>query len=286
MTWEQTPQGSTDSLSVVVTSVSFDGELKGLVDSFMAARDSRNHELIIILKTGPEVTLGFKNIRVIVCKGRSRCFRKDYGASVARYSLLCFMDSDCRFAEDYFLNLNKIGPLAKVVRGKVNYLHDGSYFGMAQSEYRRLCDECYFRLETFTPNLIVRKDFFQTVGGFDEAHNIDANDDFILSEKVKKVLPDLQKIDDLCVDCIPDDRLARTMRSWFGYGTGYGFRWWKYHGSDRRDVWRFPPLVIPARIFTVFLPVLILQWIVCWSGFVVGLIKYRDVQRHETVTCS
>jgi len=279
MNEEQSPQGSIDALSVIVTSVSFDIELQGLVDSFVAARGSRNHELIIILKTEPNITLNSGNIRVVACNGRSRCFRKDYGASIARHSLLCFMDSDCRFSKNYFLHLGKIGPLAKVVRGRVNYLHDGSYFRRAQSEYRRLCDEWYFRSETFTPNLIVRKDFFHAVGGFDEAHNIDANDDFILSEKIKKALPDLQTIEDFCVDCIPDDRLARTMRSWFGYGTGYGFRWWKYRGTDRSDVWRFPPLVIPAHIFTVFLPVLILQWTVCWSGFVVGLIRYRDVQK-------
>jgi glycosyltransferase involved in cell wall biosynthesis len=269
------------SVSIVVTSIAFDAEVKGMLSSFEQAVGNENHELIVVLKDSAKIDRTPSNIKIIICTGRSRCFRKDVGAENATHRLLCFMDSDCRLPVDYFQKLASFERMSKVVRGTVKYLHDGSYFGRSQSEYRRLCDDTYFRLETFTPNLIIEKDLFLSVGGFDENNNIDAQDDYILSEKVRAVFKTLQWADTLAVDCIPDDTIARTFRSWFGYGVGYGFRSWKFRGIDRHHVWKFPPLVLHEGVFSAALPILLLQCVVCWAGFMVGLVRYRGVQRYE-----
>ncbi len=117
------------------------------------------------------------------------------------------------------------------------------------------------------------------IGGWNENENIDAQDDFILSQRLKETRQiSIAHLDDAIITHRPDVSFRKLIRSWYGYGLGYGFRFWRAatrgHAAVSLRVFS-PPLVYVRGMQFGYFVFACMQRCVTFCGYIVGLLRFR-----------
>lgn len=274
-------------VSFVVTALERNtADLHKLIDSFLSMDSNEKAELLIIFKYISENSKALldekvnnhNNIRLYVQEGFSRCERKDYGLKLSSADKVGYIDCDCTFKKDYLSKIQRYLS-QPIIRGKNVFSGDGKWLSSNNSIYRTLCEEVFFKSETFTPNLIIDKGLLMGAGGW-SYDNLDSQDDFILSQRLKKIYPNLAiSYADTAVlynNNQEDTKVKKLMRSWYGYGKGYGFRLWR---DQNRKLFSFikyiPPLIYSKDQKFSYFVFSLFQWIVTFSGYIYGVVHYK-----------
>jgi hypothetical protein len=274
-------------LSIVVTSIERDiNDLCNFIKSYLVMDYSKETELLILFKSLNDnnkelidsIVNGHKNIKLFIMPGFSRCQRKDEGLRKSTAKMVAFVDSDCKIHPDYVKEIFKISN-QKVIRGKNIYVSDTTWLSKNNSIYRTLCDELFFKDETFTPNLIIDKNFLQNAGGWSH-DNLDSQDDFILSQRLKKQYDfEIYHASNAILYCQnqADAKLKKIIKTWYGYGLGYGFRLWRdpEHNLLYKLKRYTPPIVYTRNESLTYMLFSIFQWSVVFTGYIVGLLKHN-----------
>jgi hypothetical protein len=220
-----------------------------------------------------------KNIRLYVLEGLSRCERKDYGLKLSSANKVGFIDSDCTFKKDYLESVESY--ISKpIIRGRNIFVNDGKWLSKNNTIYRTLCDEVFFKNETFTPNLIIDKDLLLEAGGWSD-ENLDSQDDFILSQRLKRKYQLLTIFHAeeavLFNNNQADAKIKKLIKTWYGYGIGYGFRLWRDEKPEISVFKKYiPPLVYSRKQSFSYLLFSIFQWFVTFSGYIYGIFRYKN----------
>ena len=272
------------NLTIIVTSIEKHREfLLKLIESYLVMQMNDETELFLLfreisdsyLSEINEILKTHPNIFVFLKPGFLRCERKDYGAKMAHSDKVAFVDSDCIFDEHYYSSLKEYLDLP-IIRGHNEYLSGNGWFPKMNSIYRNLCDEDFFKNETFTPNLIIDKEILFGAGGWN-LDNLDSQDDYILSQRIHRVYHgEILHMPKAILYNQPDIRVRKTIKTWYGYGLGYGFRYWRSIESEKRSLLKFtPPFVYRKHCSVVYFFFSIFQWSVVTWGYINSLIKYR-----------
>ena len=275
----------------IVTASHRDPKLFRLIDSFVELEGVQDVELLLVLDVDDQKFVreledktkwSGDQIRILHARGKRRVERKDIGAEHARAEYVCFMDSDCMFDENYLKYLLTCLEGQEVIRGGVKYRNGMTWIGTMNSYYRSLADEELFREETFTPNLILRKDLLQRAGGW-STENIDEQDDSILSQRIKPLLSKpILHIPESYVWHDEDTELRKLKRTWIGYGTGYGFRYWReVHKGYSKPGWKLfksyiPPFPFRRKYGAGYFIFCLVHFTYMCIGYRNGLRKFRN----------
>lgn len=274
-------------LSFIVTVIERDfADLLRLIESYKALVNRSETELIIEAKSFSqenEEQLGrllqnVQQVRWFVNPGTSRCCRKDLGMMHARADYLAYVDADCVIQKDYYLEICKMLGKHKVIRGKNVYQAENNYLSQSNKVYRTLCDEVVFRNETFTPNLVIQKEFLKKNGGW-ETDNTDSGDDYTLSQRLK------QRDKFTIVHCNKaimkiknsgDERWEKIYKTWKGYGKAYQVRRRNAGKCNLRSFFRYiPPFVYRGTAPISYFPMAVVNWVVLFLGYCEQIITER-----------
>lgn len=199
----------------------------------------------------------------------SRCTRKDYGLEHAKANYLSYIDADCILDKDYYLNVKKYLYLYKVIRGKNIYLHNKKYLSRCNAIYRTLCDDIVFYDETFTPNLIIEKNFLRDLGGW-QMENTDSGDDYTLSQRLKRSVEfEIKHCDEVLIKINnTNEKWEKIYKTWIGYGLAYQVRRRNAGECDIKTFVKYiPPFVYRLSQPIYYFPMAIINWIVIFSGY-------------------
>ncbi|MED0823854.1 MULTISPECIES: glycosyltransferase family 2 protein [Bacillus cereus group] len=268
-------------LSIVVTS-NEDERLFNLIHSIEQMQGVEYLECIIVLDIQSEnyfkainnlIEKAKGKFKIILAKGKTRCERKDIGVANSLADYVCFVDSDCVFDSEYYNFLKPHLNHHEVIRGSVRYLKGTSWIGTMNSYYRHIADNILFVNETFTPNLIIKKTFLQTNGGWTK-DNIDEQDDYILSQRLKKHMSiPLLHLNESVVIHTEDTNFQKLKRSWIGYGKGYGFRYWMDQDKSKKKLLKYlPPFPYKREFGTGYFVFCIIHYYYMCIGYVKGLL--------------
>ncbi len=266
-------------LSFVVTVIERDFEdLLQLLESYKAMDERSETELIIeaeslsqerqnqltrIVQTVPQISW-------FVNPGTSRCRRKDLGMMQAKADYLAYIDSDCIIQKDYYCVIRKQLGEHRVIRGENVYNVGNSYLARCSNIFRTLCDDVLFRNETFTPNLVIQKEFLRRNGGWDK-DNIDCADDSVLSQRLKQRENfTVFRCDDaiMKINNSGDAKWAKLSKTWRGYGKGFQVRRRNVGKCDLRSFFQYLPR-FPYRITAPisYFPMAVVIWFVHFRGY-------------------
>jgi glycosyltransferase involved in cell wall biosynthesis len=153
---------------------------------------------------------------------------RNMGARLARGRYLVFTDDDCMPRPDWLRSIDRLasnGTRPVAYGGRVvNMLGDNLYASASQGIVDYLYE--YFGEHTAprrfftTNNLVVPRDDFLELGGFDETFALAAAEDRDLCERWLDVGNELQYASDVVVDHAHPLTFARFNRQHFGYGRG------------------------------------------------------------------
>ncbi|WP_180958516.1 glycosyltransferase [Planococcus sp. Urea-3u-39] len=274
------------NLSVVIAS-NEDQRLLSLLESMEKIVGIEYIECIIVLdadqglfykRVKTQLLNAKGNYKIVLAEEKSRCERKDIGVENATAEYICFVDSDCIFHSDYYSNLKPYLNHYEVIKGKVEYLKGSTWLGSMNSNYRYIADNILFVNETFTPNLVIQKNFLQKSGGWSK-DNIDEQDDYILSQRLKKVMTvPLMHLEKSIVFHVEDSDFRKLKKSWLGYGEGYGFRYWI---DDERSekieklLKYLPPFPYKSGYGMNYFSFCIIHYFYMCLGYIKGLKKYN-----------
>jgi ribosomal protein L7Ae-like RNA K-turn-binding protein len=261
-----------------------------LIESYKKMKHVDKSEMIIIFKDITEINrkkiedfIENYNIKIINAPDKSRCYRKDLGWKSAKSNMIAFVDVDCTFTSNYLeillQNLNH-----PIIRGKNIYDSNERKISKLNACYRTLCDDMFFENETFTPNLILSRDVLEKINGFDEDNNIDQQDDYILSMRLKEKMDVKIHHIDACLINQYEFNLKKLKRTWKGYGLGYGYRFW-LKNAPKKGLKTFieftPPLVYIKEKPIDYFFFSLYQWSMTFLGYIEGLIKYRHKNKEK-----
>lgn len=267
------------SASFIVTIIERDIlDLAKLVDSYKNMLEYEKTELIILVKylsADNEKNLNrivgdIPQISYYICYGANRCQRKDIGLEYAVSNHLIYIDADCTIDKDYFVNIKEDMRKYRVIRGKNAYIHSKKYLSKCNSIYRTLCDDMVFRDETFTPNLVIEKNFLKNAGGW-EKDNTDAGDDFTLSRRLKRIYKfEIKHNEDavMRISNSADENFGKLIKTWLGYGKGYQIRRRNNGICNVKTFFEYiPPFVYRFTKPVYYFPIAILNWIILFCGY-------------------
>lgn len=272
------------NLTIIVTSIEKHREfLIRLIDSYLRMQYNDETELFVVFKDISdlyheeleEISKFHPNISIFLKPGLSRCERKDLGAKIAHCNMIAYVDSDCIFDDLYYVKL-KEHLNHPIIRGHNEFLSGDNWFSRMNSIYRNLCDDDFFKNETFSPNLIISKALLFEAGGWNQ-DNLDCQDDYILSQRVHRVYQgDILHILYAILYNQADTSIKKTIKTWYGYGLGYGFRYWRSVKSEKRSLLKFlPPMIFRRQCSLDYFFFSIFQWFVVTLGYIVSLFRYR-----------
>lgn len=266
-------------LSFIVTVIERDFEdLLRLLESYKDLTECSKTELIIEAESLSEKSVErlrkyvkeVPQVRCFLNPDTSRCCRKDLGMLHAKSDYLAYIDADCVFQKDYYLEIRKLLGKHRVIRGKNIYQAENNYLSMCNKAYRTLCDEVVFRNETFTPNLVIQKDFLKKNGGW-ATDNMDSGDDYTLSQRLK------QRGDFTIAHCDKaiveiknsgDEKWEKIFRTWKGYGKAYQVRRKNAGECNLKSFLRYiPPFVYRRTAPFSYFPMAIVNWVVLFTGY-------------------
>ncbi|MBP2245827.1 hypothetical protein [Paenibacillus xylanexedens] len=276
-------------LSIVVTLIERDvDDLCKLINSYLLMERINETELLIMFKTLSVenetriqlVINNYKNIKIFVREGYSRCQRKDEGLRLSSTKMVAFVDSDCTFDRSFTNEILEISG-QKVIRGRNIYIHEKNRLSRYNAIYRTLCDEIFFKNETFSPNLIFDKEFLIQAGGWSH-DNLDSQDDFILSQRLKSKYDfEIYHASNAVLNCKnkADDKIKKLVKTWFGYGVGYGYRLWRDNEHILVRLKRYvPPIVYTKDNSLSYFSFSIFQWTIVLCGYIVGIFRHQSIR--------
>lgn len=266
-------------LSFIVTVIErdFDNLLR-LVKSYKNLDSRKETELIIEAESLSDknqeklrkIAEEIPEVSWYVNAGTSRCTRKDLGLIHAKAEYLAYVDADCVLKKDYYIEICKFIGKHRVIRGKNIYHSENNYLSKCNATYRTLCDEVVFRNETFTPNLVIQKEFLKKNGGW-ATDNTDSGDDYTLSQRLKQ--RDTFKIFH-CNEAVMkinnsrDEKWEKIYKTWKGYGKAYQVRRRNAGKCTFKSFLRYvPPFVYKRNTQLSYLPMAIVNWLVIFSGY-------------------
>lgn len=272
-------------LTIIVTSIEKHREfLLKLIESYLQMKSNDETEILILFR---EISDSYRleleeivkynpNISIFLKPGFTKCERKDYGAKIAHCDKVAYVDSDCIFDVQYYIKLRDYLDYS-IVRGHNEFLSGNKWFPKMNSIYRNLCDEDFFKNETFCPNLVISRELLFQAGGWNQ-NNLDCGDDYVLSQRIHRVYHgEIFHVPQAILYNQPDNSVKKTIKTWYGYGLGYGFRYWRSSKSEKRSFLKFlPPLVYRTQCSIDYFFFSIFQWLVVFIGYIVSLIKYRE----------
>jgi len=274
-------------LSFIVTVIESDFEdLLRLIESYKDLAGCSETELIIEAESLSEKSVErlkkcveeVPQVRWFVNPGISRCCRKDFGMLHAESDYLAYIDADCIFQKAYYLEIRKLLGKHRVIRGKNIYLAENNYLSMCNKVFRTLGDEVLHRNETFTPNLVIRKDFLKKNGGW-ATDNTDSGDDSTLSQRLK------QRDDFTIAHCdkailevknSADEKWEKLYGTWKGYGKAYQVRRRNAGECNLKSFFRYiPSFVYRKKGPFLYFPMAIVHWVVLCMGYCEQIIMER-----------
>ncbi len=150
--------------------------ITGLLDSLQRQECSRISFEVLVVTDYPNGDLQnrYGNLRWVYTADRSISRKRNLGASIARATLLAFIDDDCIASSDWveqgYRYLTAHSEVS-AVEGHTAIKTTSGYSPQATREYRRL-EKPGFR----TNNLFLRTAAFRSVGGFDERFTVQRED--------------------------------------------------------------------------------------------------------------
>jgi len=274
-------------LSFIVTVIERDFEdLLRLIESYKDLTECSETELIIEAESLSEKSVErlrkyveeVPQVRWFMNPNTSRCWRKDLGMLHAESDYLAYIDADCVFQKVYYLEIRKLLGKHRVIRGKNIYQAEKNYLSMCNKAYRTLCDEVVFRNETFTPNLVIRKDFLKKNGGW-ATDNTDSGDDYTLSQRLKQrdnfTIAHCDKAI-LEIKNSRDEKWEKISRTWKGYGKAYQVRRKNAGECNLKSFLQYiPPFVYRRTAPFSYFPMAIVNWVVLFTGYCEQIITER-----------
>ncbi len=256
--------------------------------SFLDMELSEKAELLIMCDNPPldfknklEMAIsGNSNVQAVFSTDKNRRQRRDHGANIAKSEYLGFVDSDCTFDKSYLLRL--LPELGKfpVIRGRVIYKAQNSWFSRLNCIFRVVSDEEIYKEESFAPNLIMHKKVLEQAGGWDNhGQNVHHSDDFVLSDSIHRAGYKVSHVQTAIIFHEDDCRWTKSVRTWFGYGVGWGFRYHKnrYLQPDKEKLLNYIPKFPYSLKYNVgyFIFALVI-WLVMCLGCLSGLYEFRS----------
>ncbi|MBT2282946.1 hypothetical protein J7E78_05260 [Paenibacillus polymyxa] len=271
-------------LSFVVTSIEEHNEyLLNLIESFVNMTGNEQSELNIILSkisTDYEENLKIRidkhnNINYFLTESLSRGIKKDIGISICKAEKICFIDSDCILDKDYFVNLKDYLQSFRLIRGKNIFLSRNNWFSKKNSDFRTICEEVFARDIIFTPNLIIDKHLLNDAGGW-SLDNLDSDDDFILNQRIRRVTQEnIFHVDDALLYNQPDSNSLKSIKTWYGYGEGHGFAYWRESKRGLSTLFQYSPDFVYVKHYPIdYFIFALFQLLVGLVGYTHGIIKY------------
>lgn len=276
----ETVEKSAIKLSFIVTVIERDfGDLLHLLDSYKNLDDRSETELIIEAeslsnkskKMLAEFVTEVPQVSWYVNPGTGRCQRKDFGMSQAIADYLVYLDADCIIQPDYYCVVKKYLGRYRVIRGKNVYNVGESYLSRNSNIFRTLCDDVLFRDWTFTPNLIIQKEFLRRNGGW-EKDNIDCADDGVLSHRLRqreKFVVFRCENAVMKISNSTDVKWSKLSKTWRGYGKGFQVRRRNAGKSDVKSFFQYLPK-FPYRRKLVplsYFPLATAIWCIQFTGY-------------------
>ncbi|HUQ79580.1 MAG TPA: glycosyltransferase [Gemmatimonadaceae bacterium] len=168
------------------------------------------------------------DIRLVCARHGGPARARNTGALCARGRYLVFTDDDCAPHRDWLAAIDRWTSASDgtVAFGgqTVNVLADNVYASASQSIveflYHYFGDHPASRRFFTTNNLVVPRDQFMEIDGFDEGFELAAGEDRDLCERWRSSGRDLQFAPDVLVDHAHRLTLARFNRQHFNYGRG------------------------------------------------------------------
>jgi len=187
-----------------------------------------------------------EGLRVVPARGeRSSYFARNVGAEATNAPWLLFIDSDCRPRADLLDRHFEPGPHERtgVVAGAVRAAAHQTSLAASYATSRRHLDEAYHLAAKpypagITANLLVRRDAFNGVGGFERG--IKSAGDVELCWRLQEAGWRLEHRPDAVVDHVHPDSLRPLLRKAFRYGSGLRWLGHRYPRAGAR-----PPLARP-----------------------------------------
>jgi len=171
---------------------------------------------------------GSLNLQLVCARHGGPASARNTGARLARGRYLVFTDDDCAPHADWLTAIDRhvsVSTTPVVVGGQtINLLADNVYATASQSIVDFLYD--YFgdhpasRRFFTTNNLVVPREQFMEIGGFDENFELAAGEDRDLCERWRSSGRELQYAPDVLVDHAHTLTLSRFNRQHFNYGRG------------------------------------------------------------------
>lgn len=274
-----TVERSSVKLSFVVTIIERDFEdLLHLLESYKNMEDRSETELIIEAESLSQerqnrLTRFVQKVPQVswfVNPGTSRCRRKDLGMMQAKADYLAYVDSDCIIQKDFYCVIRKQLGEHRVIRGENVYNVGKSYLARNSNIYRTLCDNMLFRNETFTPNLVIQKEFLRRNGGWDK-DNIDCADDNVLSHRLKQRESfAVFRCDDaiMKINNSGDAKWEKLSKTWRGYGKGFQVCRRNAGKCDLKSFFQFLPLFSYRRMAPIsYFPMAVVIWFIQFRGY-------------------
>lgn len=217
-------------LSIVVISRN-DPRLLACLQSVNALQNAPQIELVVLLdRSAPSYTQQVYTLVQDFClpvvlahmeTGKGIADARNQGAALARSNMLVYIDSDCTMQADF---IKEIRPLLDnpIITGKVVFLpRSSSWMSWHNSAVRALEYDEIFRHYVRSPNLCIRKDVLELVGGYEPGI---PGDDFVLNQKCYLAGYHPVYCERLIIFHNDDETIRKTIRTWFSYGIGNAYR--------------------------------------------------------------
>jgi GT2 family glycosyltransferase len=213
-----------------------------------------------------------KSARILSIDEASPARALNKGIGAARGCYILILDSDCIPSKNFLLTVARDYRGKAAVRGRVLFTGTTA-FSRLTAKYR---SAVYAGVERrgllYTPNLLVSRDVFLRIGGFDESIRYSYDSEF--SDRARRSGITAELVPSMSVEHRCHTRLQAEIKIWFHYGVGRSVRF----SSRRRkrtvkglfemvfgDVpWAFAFSRIDCLVFTIA------YWIVRASGLIWG----------------
>lgn len=188
-------------------------------------------ELLVVVngnykKFYEELTRNYSNyssIKILYSERASISIAKNKALSIAKGKYIVHMDSDCILDREYTSIFRRC--LTKqslfLARGVIIFRDNGSWFSRMNCLLRVAIYNTY-RSICFTPNLIVKREFYNVFGLYDVA--IYYGEDTEWSSRIDTSKYEIKHFNNLIMIHKDDPYFVKTVQTWFRYGVGYAYR--------------------------------------------------------------
>jgi glycosyltransferase involved in cell wall biosynthesis len=178
----------TGTISFIIPVLNGEKYISQCLDSIVAERDSANDEIIVVDNGSTDNTLAivnkYQDVKVIIKPLVSIAEMRNCGASSANNAILAFIDSDCTLIKGWRENVIAVFADSKVGATGSHYCipETANWLERAWGSNKKTISGPVQWINTC--NIVVRKDAFQAIGGFDASLKTD--EDYDLGKRLNK----------------------------------------------------------------------------------------------------